>query len=119
MSDTNHPDEIQAPSEASAKMGRWRTRGWGVLTAAQQDHAIEMLRGGMTQQAVANQIGVTKNTIAGIWRREGNPVHMPKFGPSTLFERCDARHARMDAVLAETLGVDRIVLPPVVKQTRR
>ncbi len=110
---------MKAPSEARTKRTRWGPRGWGTLSAAQQDQALTMMRSGMSQQATADQIGVTKNVIAGIWKRWGDPVRMPEFGPSTLFERCDALHAQMDAVLAETLGVGRIVLPPVIKQARR
>ena len=117
MSHTNHPGEIQAPSEARTKRTRLGTRGWGVLRAAQQDQALDMLRSGMTQQATADQIGVSKNIIAGIWNRQGDPVAMRD--AATLFARCDALHAQMDAVLAETLGVGKIVETPVVKAARR
>jgi hypothetical protein len=83
----------------------------GALTVAQQDAAIDMLLSGLSQTGVAAHFGVTKNTIAGVWARSGNgqangPV------PTTLIERCDALHVRMDAVLAETLGVGRVPTAP-------
>lgn len=44
--------------------------------------------------------------MAGLWHRQGEPEC--RVEPSTLFERCDALHARLDAVLAENVGVGRI-----------
>ena len=84
------------------------TRGYGKLNITQQGKALALLRSGVTQQAVAEQLGVSKNTIAGLWARRGEPVHRPD--PTTLFERCDALHRKLDAVLAETVGVGRIVV---------
>ena len=75
-------------------------RGLGQLSVAQQQAALGMLRDGMSQQRVADGFGVTKNTVAGLWHRQGEPEVL--YEPSTLFERCDALHARLDAVLAKT-----------------
>ena len=82
-------------------------RGFGVLSAEQQDEALGMIAGGARQTEVAKRFGVTKNVIAGLWSRHGDPT--PLSEPSTLEERCAALHARMDAVLAETMGVGKIV----------
>ncbi len=75
--------------------------GSGALDLEQQALALALLRGGMSQKAVAAQFGVTKNVIAGIYARSNE-------GPApatTLHERCDALAARMERVLAETRGV--------------
>ncbi len=79
-------------------------RGSGALSSADQDRALDMLREGKTQVQVALRLGVTKNTIAGVWKRAGmGEARGPD--PSTLLQRCAALHAKMDAVLAETRGV--------------
>jgi hypothetical protein len=63
----------------------------------------------MTQQAVADRLGVTKNTVAGIWARAGRGVSSRV---TTMSGRLDALHARMDAVRAETVGVGRMPNKP-------
>ena len=62
-----------------------------------------MLGAGKSQGAVAKQLGVTKNVVAGVWRRLG---YGPE--PTTLYGRCDAMHAKLDAVLKATMGIGRI-----------
>jgi hypothetical protein len=88
-------------------------RGFGRLSVADQDRAVEMLRAGLSQREVAVEFGVTKNVMVGIWSRYGNPVAREE---RTLFERVDRLHAAMDEVLAESVGVGRIAgsaeLPP-------
>jgi hypothetical protein len=72
---------------------------------------LALLDTGMTQQAVADRLGITKNTVAGIWARAGRGI--PKDGAwSTMGQRLDALHARMDAVRAETVGVGRMPNKP-------
>jgi hypothetical protein len=84
-------------------------RGLGALTADQQDEALDLLHDGATQVQVAARFSVTKNVISGIWSRAGNNVPRP-FEPdaTTIFDRLDALHDRMDSVLAVTLGIGRI-----------
>lgn len=92
-----------------------RPRGYGALTVEQMVSAIGMLRAGLSQSAVGAHFGVTKNTIAGIWRCRGNgEARGPE--PTTMSDRLDALHARMDAVLAVTLGVGRVPEPPREKR---
>ncbi|HXE51239.1 MAG TPA: hypothetical protein VN663_22870 [Ramlibacter sp.] len=86
------------------------SRGSGRLTVEQQEKALELLKDGMKQQAVAARFGVSKNVVAGIWSRFGEPESYRP--PSTVFERMDALHAAMDAVLAETMGVGRVPNTP-------
>jgi transcriptional regulator len=84
-------------------------RGNGALSVEQQGRVLEMLESGISQKAVADAFGVTKNTVAGIWHRHGSPGIDPKRPqPTTLFQRCDALEARMRAVLDATEGVGRI-----------
>jgi len=80
--------------------------GCGALDRAAQVRVLAMLETGLTQQAVATQFGVSKNTIAGLWHRQGSPN--TKREPSTLWTRCEKLHAHLDAVLAANLGVGRI-----------
>jgi hypothetical protein len=94
---------MEAPGQKGAE------RGWGVLGVEDQHRVLGMLREGMTQAAVADRFGVTKNTIAGLWSRHGKPVELAP--PLTLHERLDALHAKLDRVLAETRGIG--ILSPV------
>jgi transcriptional regulator with XRE-family HTH domain len=82
-----------------------RVRGFGQLGLAGQERALAMLKAGTSQSAVAAILGVTKNTIAGIWRRHGRPA-TPE--PTTLWTRCAALEARLAAVVAENDGIGRI-----------
>ena len=79
----------------------------GALDAPAIEAALAMLESGLSQKAVARRFGVSKNTIAGLWHRHGSPqiMHPAK---TTMAERLEALHARLDAVLAATLGVGRI-----------
>jgi hypothetical protein len=79
-------------------------RGCGQLGIAEQERAIDMLRRGASQSAVAAILGVTRNTIVGIWHRHGDPGA----APTTLWTRCAALEARLAAVIAENDGVGRI-----------
>lgn len=68
---------------------------------------LALLDEGMSQQKAADRLGVTKNTVAGIGARAGRCL--PRNGAATtMLERLDALHARMDAVLAETVGIGRV-----------
>jgi hypothetical protein len=62
-----------------------------------------MLKAGAPQKQVATHYRVTKNTVAGVWYRHGSPGTRRE--PTTLHTRLDALHAKLDRVLAETLGV--------------
>ena len=77
----------------------------GALDAPAIHAALAMLESGLSQKEVARRLGVSKNTIAGLWHRHGSPKGPAK---TTMAERLDALHARLDAVLAATLGVGRI-----------
>lgn len=79
-------------------------RGCGQLGIAEQERAIDMLRRGASQSAVAAILGVTRNTIVGIWHRHGDPGA----APTTLWTRCAALEARLAAVVAENDGIGRI-----------
>ena len=68
-----------------------------------------MLQSGEPQKAVAQAFGVTKNVIAGVWARHGEPGTRRE--PTTLHNRLDALHAQLNRVLAETAGVGRIAEP--------
>ena len=91
-------------------MGFSNPRGSGALSVDQQDEAIALIAGGLSQKQVATRYGVTKNVIASLWYRLGDPQPRPS-DATTMFERLDALHARMNAVLAETIGVGRIKEP--------
>jgi len=69
-------------------------RGIGQLSVEQQEQALAMIEAGLTSGAVARAFGVTRNVIAGIRARHGGT---PK---TTMDERLDAMHARLDAVLS-------------------
>jgi transposase len=75
---------------------------------------IEMLKSGARQKEVAARYGVSKNTVAGVWARHGNPGTRRE--PTTLGQRLDALHERLDRVLAETRGIGRI---PELERTPR
>ena len=68
-----------------------------------------MLKSGATYQRAADRMGVSRNTVAGVWSRFGDPV--PRHQPTTLGQRLDALHAKLDRVLAETRGGGRIPEP--------
>ncbi len=93
MSDTDTSGQIQA-----RKPGKGR--GCGVLNPAAEARALDMVRAGKSQLEVARELGVTKNTIAGLWNRHGEPKAAGA-EPSTLVGRLDALHAKLDRVLAE------------------
>ena len=71
---------------------------------------LAILDSGVSQQRIANDLGVTKNVIAGIWARSGRGVNRMPFAKTTMADRLDALHVNLDAVLAVTRGVGR--LPP-------
>jgi hypothetical protein len=51
---------------------------------------------------IGERVGMTKNAILGLAHRGGWSPRILTEVPRTLFDRMDAEHARMDAVLAET-----------------
>ena len=65
-----------------------------------------MIKAGATIRNVAERLSVSKNTVAGIWSRHGEPG--TRRVPTTLGQRLDALHAKLDRVLAETRGIGRI-----------
>lgn len=79
-----------------------RERGIGAFTVEQQAEVIDTLKSGLSQKQVAEHFGVSKNVVAGIWARFGDPGARRE--PTTLGQRLDALHTKMDRVLAETLG---------------
>jgi hypothetical protein len=83
-----------------------RVRGCGQLGLAEQERALAMLKKGASQSSVAAILGVTKNTIVGIWHRRGEPCTVRE--PTTLWTRCAAMEARLAAVVAENDGIGRI-----------
>ena len=84
-------------------------RGSGALSVEQQEEALTLLYGGLSQRQAGAHFGVSKNVIAGIWARSGNTSDGR--APTTVFDRLSALHTRMDAVLAVTVGVGRIKEP--------
>ncbi len=85
-------------------------RGNGMLGVGQQEDVLGLLGTGKSQEWVARRYGVSRNVIAGVWRRHGEPVRHRE--PTTLVERCDRLHARFDAVLRATAGVGRLPNEP-------
>jgi hypothetical protein len=80
-----------------------------MITAEQKVEArhlweVEGLSGG----EIGIRLGLTKNTIAGMAHRGEWMARGPRSLPTTVFQRCDALHAKLDAVLAETVGVGKI-----------
>ncbi len=73
---------------------------------------LALLDGGMSQREAANRLGVTKNTVAGIWARSGRGVNRMGFAKTTMRERLDALHTKLDAVLAATRGIGRVPNEP-------
>jgi transcriptional regulator with XRE-family HTH domain len=84
--------------------------GSGAFDDAQIAAIVARLRTGETQASVARSLGVTKNTIAGLWHRNGEP-QLKAPAKTTMAERLDALHQKLDAVLAATVGVGRIPEP--------
>ena len=83
-----------------------RPRGYGALSVYRQEQVVDMIKAGATIRIVAENFSVTKNTVAGIWSRHGEPG--TRRVPTTLYARLDALHAKLDRVLDETRGVGRI-----------
>jgi hypothetical protein len=111
MSLSKDAQQIQAPK-------RGCVRGSGALHPVEQEIALDMLRAGTSQRVVAEAFGVTKNTIAGIWARHGEPQIIGTYPePTTLPQRLDALNAKLDRVLAETRGVG--ILAPEPKAGRQ
>jgi len=84
------------------------------LTPEQKAEARQMWEGGATADTIAKRFSVTKNAVSGmahrgLWLPHGK-VSSYRYGheSTTLFDRCDALHAKLDAVLAENLGVGRV-----------
>jgi hypothetical protein len=60
----------------------------------------------LSMRQIARQLGLSKNVVQGVLQREASELVTPRDGePRTLHDRCDALHAKMDAVLAVTKGV--------------
>ena len=83
-----------------------RPRGYGALSVYRQEQVVDMIKAGATIRNVAERLGVSRNTVAGIWSRHGEPG--TRRVPTTLGQRLDALHAKLDRVLAETRGIGRI-----------
>ncbi len=78
---------------------------------AERNRAIlTMLEKGMSQGEAAAALGFSKNVVSGVWTRAGRgaPMHDAK---TTMLDRLDALHAKMNAVLAQTVGVGRMKEP--------
>jgi hypothetical protein len=81
----------------------------------QADEVLDLLDQGLTQTEVGLRLGLTKNAVAGIWARHGDPLPRES---TTIYERCDALNQRLDAVLAETRGIGRVPNAPKMKVVR-
>ena len=107
-------DKTQSPG-TQARRTHGGVRGSGLLGVDEQELALDLIRSGKSRAHVARAFGVTKNVMSGLWARHGNPVAKNTREPTTLRQRLDAIHARMDAVLAAT-NVPRIPnRPPETK----
>ena len=101
-------DKTQSPG-TQARRHHGGVRGSGLLGVDEQELALDLIRSGKSMTHVAQAFGVTKNVMSGLWARHGEPVK--RHEPTTLDERLDAIHARLDAVLAAT-NVPRIPNSP-------
>jgi hypothetical protein len=81
----------------------------------------ELYAAGMTTNDIAEQFDLTKNAIIGIINRHHPDLVETKDDRPVrnVFDRCDALHARMDAVLAETRGIGRIANVPKLPRGER
>jgi transposase-like protein len=89
---------------------RRNQHGSGAFDDAKIALICARLRTGETQASVARSLGVTKNTIAGLWHRNGDP-QLQSPAKTTMAERLNALHQKLDAVLAATVGVGHIPEP--------
>ena len=72
--------------------------------------------GGLSMSEVGQRLGVSKGVVNGVITREASELIDPKdLQPHrTLFDRLDALHSVIDAVLAEGRQVPRVKVPPVM-----
>ena len=78
-----------------------------------RDEILALLDEGHNQREVGRMLGVTKNTVAGIWARSGaGKPRGERDAKTTMSERLAALHERMDAVLAECVGIGRVPNAP-------
>ena len=87
--------------------GHRTLRGDGALSVEEQLRVIEMIKSGAAFKTAGEHFGVSRNVVAGVWARFGEPGSEP----TTLHTRLDALHAKLDKVLAETRHVGRIAEP--------
>jgi len=73
-----------------------------------RDEILALLDEGHSQREVGRMLGVTKNTVAGIWARAGRGTS----AQTTMLDRLAALHDRMDAMLAECVGIGRVPNAP-------
>jgi hypothetical protein len=101
-----------------------------VATAGQRQQIIDLLQSGITNNNVARKVGVSVGIVAGIAAKARRKGSLPAVQPpsaatplppdtpdwairiieaarsapaTTLFKRCDALHAAMDAILGATM----------------
>ena len=60
----------------------------GALDAPAIHAALAMLESGLSQKEVARRLGVSKNTIAGLWHRHGSPKSPAKTTMPNASTRC-------------------------------
>lgn len=112
------PAPKRAPAPASRVPARPSNttfvRGGGVLSLRDIDRVLAALREGASQLDVALRFGVTKNVVAGVWARFGDPSHVVR----TMANRLDALHAALDQVLADTRGVGRVPNEPKMRRVK-
>lgn len=97
MPDTQPPARKQAPngfSRIRAGQAWWAAEG-------RFERAVALRDAGWSYARIGRELGTTKNTVLGLFSRRFGP-DSPVRSTSTIFERLDALHAKMDRILAET-----------------
>lgn len=90
-------------------------------TPAQKAKMRQLWDEGLTAAEIGERVGLSKNAVIGIGYRAGWPLRHASASkasqPTTVFDRCDALDAKLDAVLAATADVPRV--PPILAAPRR
>ena len=76
------------------------------------EQIIALRQEGLTMREIGDRLGVSKAVACGVIDRHAPELKDPSLfrgpEPRTLYQRCDALHARMDAILAETKDIPRV-----------
>jgi hypothetical protein len=67
---------------------------------------VSLREQGFGPREIATELGISPNVVAGVLRRNAPDLVTPAGCVRTLESRCAELNAKMDAVLAETAGLD-------------